>query len=430
MAIGLVALLVLLLLSALFSGSEVALFSLGDTAKAALAEQGDRAGRRVLKLLEQPRHLLITILILNTAANVATAIVAAVLTARLAAAMGWSYVLTIVLEMVVLTFLILVLSEITPKLLAVRHAPTFSRMVSGPLAVLHRLLHPVSNLLARSANIMGSRIDAEATRISSSDLKVLADVGEAHGTIEEQERDLIHSIVDFGDTSVREIMVSRLDVVALPVTAGVDEALALIRKTGHSRVPIYVDHLDNILGIVHAKDLLGYLSIAGKRTSMDWRRVGRPAFFVPPGKKLDELLRELQARKTHVAIVVDEYGGTVGLVTLEDVLEEIVGDIRDEHDETKNLPYERLEDGKYLFEARIDLDDVNELLDVRLDTEGYDFETLGGLIYNIMGAIPEEGNEITFEGLHMRVMAVENHRIGKVLVHLDPAGSRPPEDRA
>ena len=410
------ALVALLVMSAIFSGSEVALFSLAGSAKASLAESGDRTARRVLKLLEQPRRLLITILLLNTATNVAAAIVAALLTARVAEAMGWSWAVTVVLEVVALTFVILVMSEITPKLLAVRHAETFSRMVSGPLATLHRILYPLSGFLARSTRFMRERIETESERISPEDLKTLADVGEAHGTLEEEEKEMIYSIVEFGETSVREIMVSRLDVVALPVTAGVEDALTLIRETGHSRIPLYADHLDNILGVVYAKDLLPYLLSANGNTSLDWRQVARPAIFVPPGKKLDDLLKDLQAKKTHMAVVVDEYGGTAGLVTLEDILEEIVGEIRDEHDESEEQLYERLDDATFLFDARIDLDDVNELLNASLDTEGYDFETLGGLIFHETGTIPEEGHRLNIDDLAMRVVTVENNRIGRVHV--------------
>ncbi|MEX0600134.1 MAG: hemolysin family protein [Rhodothermales bacterium] len=418
---SLAALIALLLLSAVFSGSEVALFSLTDPAKEALAERDDPASRRVLQLLERPRQVLITILILNTFVNVAAAILAAVLTGRVAAYLNWNHTVAVLLEVLVLTFVILVMSEITPKLIATRHATAFSRAVSGPLAMLHYLLNPLSTLLARSTQLLRRRMGPNSSRISSADLKALADVGQAHGTLEEEERELIYSIVEFGETSVREIMVSRLDVVALPITASFTEALEIIRTTGHSRMPLYVDHLDNIMGIVYAKDLLPLLPSNNGSTMIDWARAARPAIFVPLGKKLDELLKDFQAKKTHIAIVVDEYGGTAGLVTLEDVLEEIVGEIRDEHDESEDLLYERIDRNTYVFDARIDLDEVNELFDADLDTEAYDFETLGGLIFHVMGSIPKQGDEIDFDTLHMRVVTVETHRIGLVRVQrVDP----------
>lgn len=426
--------LLLLLLSAFMSGSEVALFSLTGSSKESLAQRSDAASARVLRLLEHPRELLISILILNTTVNVAAAILAAVLTGSIAAAMHWDPVITVLVEVVAVTFAILVVGEITPKLLATRHAVPFSRFVSGPLSVLHRILYPVSNLLARTTGLMQGRMARGRHRISPEDLKMLADVGEAHGTLEEEERELIHSIVEFGEMSVREIMVSRLDIVALPVTATLSEALELIRSSGHSRMPLYVDHLDNILGIIYAKDMLPHLHSDDGKSRLDWTRIARPAIFVPLGKKLDDLLRDFQTKKTHIAIVVDEYGGTAGLVTLEDVLEEIVGEIRDEHDETEDVLYERLGDSTYRFDARINLDDVNELLGIELETENYDFETLGGLIYHITGSIPREGEQAEFDSLRMCVETVENHRIGQVLVEVvapeveEPVTEAPPEE--
>ena len=426
-------LVLLLILSAIFSGSEVALFSLTGPIKETLAQRPDRASTRVLKLLERPRQLLISILILNTLVNVAAAIVAAVLTGSVALEMNWSPTLTVVLEVLILTFVLLVMSEITPKLIATRHAVTFSRTVGVFLSILHLGLYPISDFLAKSTRLMQGRVAPGKRFISSEDLKTLADVGKAHGTLEEEERELIYSIVEFGETSVREIMVSRLDVVALPITASLSETLDLIRNSGHSRMPLYVDHLDNILGVVYAKDLLPNLNRVEGRPEvlphlnrnegaprLDWTRIARPAIFVPMGKKLGDLLKDFQTKKTHIAIVVDEYGGTAGLVTLEDVLEEIVGEIRDEHDETEEGLFERVDDQVYRFDARINLDDINELLGTDLETENYDFETLGGLIFHVTGSIPDKGDEIEFESLKMRIETLENHRIGQVLVEVAP----------
>ncbi len=413
-------LLLLLLASALFSGSEVALFSLDTAAKDALADAADRASSRVLALVEQSRQVLITILILNTVVNVGAAILSAIMVAGIAEALGWSATLTILTEMAVLTFILLVVSEITPKLIASRNASGFSRRVSGILLFLHRLMTPVSFRLARAMSAVQNRLKAVGShRISSEDLKAMAEIGEAHGTLEEEERDLIYSIVEFGETTVREVMVSRLDMAALSVTETLPEALELIRSSGHSRLPLYVEHLDNIMGIVYAKDLLPHLSTANENQHIDWTKIARPSMFVPLGKKLDDLLRDFQTRKTHMAIVVDEYGGTAGLVTLENVLEEIVGDIRDEHDEGEAALFERIDEDIYRFDGRINLDDLNEIAGIELDTEAFAFETLGGLIFHLTGSIPAEGDEIDHEPLHMRVETVENHRIGKVLVQIN-----------
>lgn len=411
--------LLLLLASALFSGSEVALFSLDTTAKEKLAAQDDRASQRVLTLMKQPRQVLITILLLNTVVNVTAAILAAVVTAQVAEAVGWSATLTLFIEVVALTFVLLVVSEITPKLIATRHAVEYSRRACRVLWPLHRLLVPISRALSRSMQSIQNALNTAPRPLSPDDLKTMAEIGEAHGTLEMEERELIHSIVEFGETAVREIMISRLDVVALSVKASLPEALDLIRTSGHSRLPLYLEHLDSILGIVYAKDLLPLLG-GDIPEQVDWTRLARAPFFVPHSKKLSDLLNEFRLKKTHMAIVVDEYGGTAGVVTMEDLLEEVVGDIRDEHDENESSLYEQLDESLYRFEARIDLDEMNDVLDLDLDTESFDFETLGGLIFHVTGAIPEEGTEAEFGPLHMTVESIESHRIGHVRVELRP----------
>ena len=418
-----VVLVMLLLASAVVSGSEVALFSLDASVKESLDQAKDKASRRVLALLEKPRHLLITILLLNTFINVSAAILAALITENIAAGFGLSRTTVFVLEVIVLTFVLLVISEITPKLIASQHAVTYSRSVSGPLRMFYRILYPIVALLAFWMQRTQWRFQRwfmpdTPERLSTEDLKAMAVIGEAHGSLEEDEREWIHSIVEFGDTSVRAIMINRLDVAALPVTATLPEALELIRTSGHSRLPLYVDHLDNILGIIYAKDLLPYLRNGNSPPRLDWTRLMRPPMFVPQGKKLDDLLKDFQRRKTHLAIVVDEYGGTAGMVTLEDVLEEVVGDIRDEHDEAETEFYEKLDDNHYRVDARIDLDDLNDLLDLDLDTETFDFETLGGLIFHLTGDIPSEGEKVNYGRLTMEVETVENNRIRHVHVQV------------
>jgi len=423
----LVVLVVLLLISALISGSEVALFSLDRPARENLALAGakDKASRRVLALLEKPRQLLITILLLNTLVNVSAAILAALITKRLTDGLALSETVIFILEVIVLTFALLVVSEITPKMIATRHAVTYSRQIAGPLMLLQRLFYPIVSLLAGWMRWLQQRLQHRFTlsslpRLSSEDLKTMAEIGQAHGSIEQEERELIHSIVEFGDTPVRAIMISRLDVVAIPVTASLPDALEVIRTSGHSRLPLYMDHLDNILGIIYAKDLLPHLKNGDGTRHIDWTRLIRPPMFVPQGKKLDDLLKDFQRQKTHLAIVVDEYGGTAGMVTLEDVLEEIVGDIRDEHDEAESALYDQLGDDTYRVDARIDLDDLNDLLDLTLDTESFDFETLGGLILHLIGDIPAEGHELRYDRLQMRVEILENNRIRYVHVHVEP----------
>lgn len=419
MVAGGIVLAVLLLLSSLFSGSEVALFTMDTGQKEDLAAADDAASQRVTRLLNHPRTVLVTILIMNTVVNVGAAITAAVMTHEIATANDWSPVVTLVIEVMVLTFVILVVSEITPKLIASRQPIAFAKAMSGILSVLHRLLMPLSSLLARSMAAFHGRFEGLNERISAEDLKTIAEIGEASGNLEQEEKALIHSIVEFGETSVREIMQSRLDIVALDVNATIDEAIRVIRENSHSRIPLYVEHLDNILGIVYAKDLLRFQTEQPGETTLDWTRLARPAIFVPLGKMLDDLLTDFQARRTHIAIVVDEYGGTAGLVTLEDVLEEIVGEIRDENDEQEEELIERIGEGEYMVDARIDLDDLVEALDLEMDTEQFDFETLGGLIFHLAREIPNPGDTFEHGSLRLTVGGVENNRILQVGLRIE-----------
>ncbi len=418
---GSIVLVLLLFLSALFSGSEVALFTLDSSQKEELKMGEDAASKRVSKLLAHPRSVLVSILILNTMVNVGAAITAAVLTHAVATANSWSPVATVVIEVIVLTFIILVVSEITPKLIAARQPVNFTKRISWLLLLLHQMLQPLSSMLARAMQAFHGRFSGFEEKISSEDLKTMAEIGAAHGTIEEGEREMIHSIVDFGDTSVREIMISRLDIIALDVGANIADAIEIIRRSGHSRLPLYVEHLDNILGIIYAKDLLRVLTENPDEETIDWTRLARPAIFVPLGKMLDDLLRDFQERKTHIALVVDEYGGTAGLVTLEDVLEEIVGEIRDEHDEDEEELYEKISATEYLVDAKIDLDDLNELLGTKTDTGKLDFETLGGLIFDLAREIPAEGDTFENAGISYEVTEVINHRVVEVRIKIGTA---------
>ena len=411
----------LLALSALFSGSEVAMFSISAGEREALATSDRPASGRVLRLLDRPRRLLVAVLMLNTVVNVGAAILSTQLMLVAAERFAWSEVVALTANVVGLTFVLLVTSEIAPKLIASRQPVPFAEAVSGFLGPLVRLVSPLADLLAAMASRLQARFHTEDEPLSSDDIKTMADVGEAQGSLEEAERALIHSIVEFGETTVREVMVSRVDVTALSAAASLDEALAMIRESGHSRFPLYQDHLDSVLGVVYAKDLLPYVDDGPDHPTPDWAAVARKPLFVPPTKALDDMLTDFQQTNTHMAIVVDEYGGTAGLVTLEDLLEEVVGEIRDELDrpEDDTLLHE-VEPGVYRAEARVDLDDLVDLLGVEMDTDAFDFETLGGLILHLAGDIPEAGDEVVYERLRLRVMAVEDNRIQQVRVEVVP----------
>ena len=240
----------------------------------------------------------------------------------------------------------------------------------------------------------------------------MVDAGEETGIIEEDEKEMIYSIFEFGETLAREVMVPRIDIVAVESKAPVQQALDLILKRGHSRIPVYEETVDNIIGLLYAKDLLGHLRDGNATVAL--RDILRPAYFIPETKKADELLQDLQQRKVHMAIVVDEYGGTAGLVTVEDLVEEIVGEIQDEYDAEEPF-IEVITDDEFIFNARVDLDDVNKLMNVQLPSEGGD--TLGGFIYSQLGKVPKVGDEILFDGIKIAVLSVAGRRIKKVKVN-------------
>lgn len=423
LAIQIGAFVLLLALSALFSGSEVALFSVSAGDREDLQADAGTDAARVLALLDRPRRLLAAILLLNTVVNVGAAILSTQLMLAASAALAWEPWVALAANVVGLTFVLLVTSEIAPKLMASRQPVPFARSVSALLMPLVRLVTPLADLLAGLASAVQARFRHEAEPLSSDDIKSMADVGEAEGSIGEEERALIHSIVEFGETTVREVMVSRVDMQALSADASLDEALGLIRESGHSRFPLFREHLDNVLGVVYAKDLLP--SLDGDGTTPDWEAIARRPLFVPPGKALDDMLADFQGSSTHMAIVVDEYGGTAGLVTLEDLLEEVVGEIRDELDVEDDRLVHAVEPGVYRAEARIDLDDLAEAVGVELDTDAFDFETLGGLILHLAGDIPAPGDEVRHEGLVFRVESVEDNRILDVRVETVPEPETP-----
>lgn len=415
-------LVVLLGLSALFSGSEVALFSITPAQRERLADDESRAARRIQWMLDRPRSLLITILLLNTIANVGAAILSAVLALEAAHSLGWSETVALMLEVTALTFVLLVVSEVAPKLAASRSPVSFAKRSSILLYPLARFLAPLTTLMALGTAWLQKHLRSPARPLSSEDVKTMADVGRAQGSLEEEERALIHSILEFGETTVREVMISRVDMTALPDTATLGEVLQLIRDSGHSRLPLFREHLDNILGVIYAKDLLPYLGRNGDNHEhpLDLEKLARRPRFVPLSKKLDDMLEDFQEHRTHMAIVVDEYGGTAGLVTLEDLLEEVVGEIWDEMDVPGQTLIRAVGPSTWRVEARIDLDDLVEALGIDIDMEEFDFETLGGLVFHLAGEIPSPGDELTHGRLQLRVESVEGNRIREVLVTLLP----------
>ncbi len=406
-----------LIFSALFSGSEVAFFSIINQQDLLTDRETEGSTDRLISyMLAYPRRLLATILICNTFANIVASVMAAVVTGSLVAYFGLSEFLIYTLEVVVLTFMILILSEITPKVIAINNPIKNSRKMARFIYVFFTLLKPLSSIIANSTLSLEERLPKPNSKMTSEDIMTIAEVSEQEGSIKSDEREIIENVIEFGSITVREIMTSRVNIVAIPIESSLNEVLQLIREKGLSRMPIYKDDLDNIVGVIHSKDLLPYINSDLERTTINWRTIARKALFIPSTKKVDDLLRDFQQEKTHIAIVVDEYGGTEGLITLDDILEEIVGDISDEYDDIEENLYTKFKSGVYVFDAKIDLDDMEEILDLELTSEDDDFETLGGLVYHLTERIPNVGERVYYKNLELTIHSVKNNRVKKLRV--------------
>lgn len=406
-----------LFISALYSGSEVAYFSLINQLDKLYLEP-DYAAKddRIHKMLQKPRRLLATILIGNTFANIVSSVLAAVIAGKVALFYGLSTTLVYTVEILVLTFMILILSEITPKIVAINNPLRVARKMSGFIYSSFIFMAPVAKLIANSTMTLENKLPRPGNQVTAEDLKIMAEMSERDGSIKGEEREIIENVIEFGNTTVREIMTSRVNIVAVSVDANLSDVIELIQNEGLSRMPLFENDLDTMIGVIYAKDVLPYINTDISGAGINWKTIARKALFIPATKKLDDLLRDFQHEKTHIAIVVDEYGGTEGIVTLDDILEEIVGDIGDEYDDVEEKLYTKFKNGVYIFDAKIDLDDLDEILGTSISTSDDEFETLGGLIYHLTERIPNVGERVTYKELEMTVHSVKNNRVKKLRV--------------
>lgn len=406
--------LVLIVLSAFFSGSEAAFFSLSREMIERLKEGTSRTSLRIVNLLAKPRLLLVTILVGNTIVNVAAATVAALLTADLSSHFQFSENIAIIIEVFVVTLILLIFSELTPKVFAVKNSYKFAAAVSIPLEIIRFIVYPIVLVLDKFPTLLSGLL---ATRVknhllSKEELKTLIEVSEEKGALEEDEREMIHSIFEFSKTTAKEIMVPRIDMVCAEQSISLNDLIDVIKTKGHTRIPLYEESVDHILGIIHAKELLPFIN--NDMQKIDLASLARPALFVPESKSIDELFKDFQVEKQHMAIVVDEYGGTAGLITMEDVIEEIVGEIQDEYDREKPL-IQKIDEDQFLVDAKIDLDELNEELGMNLPVDR-SYESLGGLIFNLIGSVPQKKQEIEYGVYKFIVEKIERNRIGEVLI--------------
>ncbi|NOX66106.1 MAG: HlyC/CorC family transporter [Chlorobi bacterium] len=413
----LIFLLITLIFSALFSGSEVALFSLDKKHLKELKEGKSLLNRYILSLLESPRRLLVTILIGNTIFNVAASIFAVTLAIQFAEVYDLSVELVLLAQIVLLTIFLLLIGEITPKLFASKNPLLFSKIIAFPLYWISILIYPVAKILTDAIKFIVSKfkIDRSKTALHPSEITDLVDIGKEHGSIEEEEHELIHGLVEFRSINVREVMTPRVDIIAVPSDAEYDEVIDLITESGHSRIPVYEEDLDDIIGVLYAKDILSFLDKRKGKDSFALKKIVRDVIFIPETKLIHELLREFQKENIHMGIIVDEYGGTSGLVSLEDILEEIVGEIQDEYDkEEKEII--KVDDDKYVVLGKVSIDELNELFEKDFTNENDDYDTVGGFIFYHAGKIPKNGYQFDYKGLNFKVVDVENKRVNKIIV--------------
>lgn len=404
----------LLFFSALISGSEVAFFSLSPRQVTQLHEKKSNNNSRILRLLGIPERLLATILIANNFVNVGIVILSSFITTGL---LDFSSAPTLgfFVQVIVITFLLLLFGEIIPKVYATQYAVRFASSMASPLILLEKIFHPFASILIRSTSIVNRRISPKQN-ISMNDLSQALELTTDEST---QEKEILEGIVKFGNINVEEIMQSRVDSVAIDIHVTFSKLKAVIIESGYSRIPVYEKTFDNIRGILYVKDLLPHVH---KPNTFRWQTLIRPPYYVPETKKINDLLEEFQTKKMHMAIVIDEYGGTSGLVTLEDILEEIVGDISDEMDEER-ITYTLEPDGSYLFEGKTLLNDFFKI--VEADEKAFesikgDAETLAGLILEIKGAIPKKKEEFKFKNYTFTIEAVDKRRIKKIRFIIHP----------
>ncbi len=409
--------LVLLVIVSFVSAAESAFFSLTPTDMEELKTSGSKTDEKILKLVAAPKRLLATLLISINFINIAIVVLSTLVMEGLFEFSSESHIIGFIIQVVVVTFLILLVGEVIPKIYATQNPLSSTRVLVFFVQFLQRLFYPVSTFLVFSSSFLDKVIKPRTHNISVDELSQALELT-SDKDIPVEDHKILKGIVKFGSTDVKQIMKSRMDVVAFEYEREFTKLLEDITTSGFSRVPIYKEKLDNIAGVLYAKDLLQYID---EGNDFNWHTIIRPPFFVPENKKIDDLLREFQSRKIHLAVVVDEYGGTSGIVTLEDVIEEIVGEINDEFDDDE-LVYSKLDDSNYVFEGKAHLNDVYRILeidgDVFEEAKG-EADTLAGLILELEGRIPTKNEKIRFNNLLFTIESADNRKIKRVKITIE-----------
>jgi putative hemolysin len=424
---GIVIIFLFLGLSALFSSSENAFFSLSPSHLVELNEENSPSSASALDLINEPdrktgtQRLLATILLMNNLINIFIVIYSSYLFERFFDLNNWHTPLGIInpnflLQVVLITFLLVLLGEIIPKIYASQNNLKIVRLMAKPLKICYTIFKPMILLLAGSSSLFDKYLKNRMHSISMEELSQAIDLADKNKDLEEKH--ILKGLINFGNTSVRQIMKPRTEVSCIDISTEAQELLKTINSGSYSRIPIYEESFDQVKGILYIKDLLPHIH---KTANFNWRDLIRPTLFVPEHKKIDDLLQEFQDKRVHMAIVVDEYGGTSGIVTMEDILEEVFGEIKDEFDEAE-LAYSKLDENTYIFEGKTALHDITKIIDLPIDyfekVKG-DSETLGGLLMEIQEGIPSKGDKIIYDNIAFTVESADSRRIKRVKMHIE-----------
>jgi gliding motility-associated protein GldE len=409
--ISIISLFVLLICSGLISGAEVAVFSLSKSDLNSGLEQNATRMRIIIKLLERPKKLLATILVANNFINISIVLLFAYIGTDVFSALNNALV-KFLLEVICATFLILLFGEIIPKIYASRNSVSFAILIAKPLKVLDVIFSPVSMPLRFLTLKIQKTLGKQKSNISVDQLSQALELTNNEDTTKEEQQ-ILQSIVSFGNTDTKQVMRPRMDIFGVNFDAQFETIIPEIIENGYSRIPVYKDNIDTIVGILYVKDLLPHLNVK----AFDWTAILREPFFVPENKKLDDLMQEFQAKKVHLAVVVDEYGGTSGVVSLEDIIEEIVGDISDEYD-VDDLNFTKIDDKNYQFDGKTQLKDIYKVLDLKeitiFESKKGEAETIAGFILELSGGFPRVGSKIHFENYVFTTEAIEKKRIKQI----------------
>jgi putative hemolysin len=436
--IEILVIILLTLLEGFFVAAEIALVSIRRSRVEQLVEEGSSGARRVRRLLDDPgRFLAVSQLGLTVIGFFASAFAAVSLTDGLSDLLrgagvgeGTATGVALVIVTVILALFTIIFAELVPKTLALANAERVALALAVPVDVLARALGPLIALLTgitrAIAGLLGASVTSEA-QITAEELRLIVERGGEQGVLEAEEEQMINAVIELGERRLHEVMIPRIAIVSLAARSTLEEAIDIVVDEGHSRIPVYEDSIDEVIGILYAKDLLPFLK-AGSDPHPEIRSMLRPPVFVPESMTVDDLLHEFQRRKVHIAIVLDEYGGTAGLVTIEDLLEEIVGEIQDEFD-TEEPMVVRISDDEARIDGRADVDDLSELFDITLGLEDEDeYDTVGGLIYHRIGGVPKPGDQVQIDGLTLTVETTDGRRVGKVLAVRARGQDQPGDD--